>query len=171
RVGAPGDVHADEAGGRRERCANQEADGGAPAELVVEAEQEEGDDRAERDRHVLPPQGRRRALLNGARDLLHALAAGRATQYPVGQPDPVGDRDARANEREKHRVVTEEIHVLLLSQSRPRDAWRRGWGYHKPAVRQGNRKVGGTAAISGPRGAPSRTDAPPAAAGSSARRR
>ena len=44
-VRADGDVHADEAGGGREHGADQEADRRAPAELVVEAEQQERDDR------------------------------------------------------------------------------------------------------------------------------
>ena len=49
-VGADGDVHADEAGRCRQTGADEEAEGAAPAELVVEAEQQERDDRDERRR-------------------------------------------------------------------------------------------------------------------------
>ena len=74
-VRAHGDVHADEAGGRREHGADQEADGSPPPELVVEAEQQERDDRDAGDRDVLAAQIGRGAFLDGARDLLHALGA------------------------------------------------------------------------------------------------
>src|SRR5439155_12503184 len=86
----------------------EEADRRPPTELVVEAEQQERDDRHRRDRHVLPFQVRSRALLDGALDLAHALVAGRPAEQPDGQPDAVGDRDPRAYEREEHRVVVEE---------------------------------------------------------------
>ena len=72
-----GDVHADEARRRGERRADQEADRGSPAELVVEAEQEERDDRHRSDRQVLPLEVGRGAFLHGARDLAHPLVAGR----------------------------------------------------------------------------------------------
>ena len=72
-VRAHGDVHADEAGGRRERRTDQEADRRAPAELVVEAEQQERHDRDDAIGAVLAAQVRRGALLDGSRDLLHAL--------------------------------------------------------------------------------------------------
>ena len=52
-VRAHGDVHADEAGGRGEEGADDEAERGSPAELVVEAEQQERHDRDDRDRRVL----------------------------------------------------------------------------------------------------------------------
>ena len=95
-VRAHGDVHPDEAGRGREHGADQEAERRAPAELVVEAEQQERDDRDDRDRQVLPPEVGRRALLDGARDLLHPLVAGRLPEQPERQPDAVRDRDARS---------------------------------------------------------------------------
>ena len=95
RVRAHGDVHADEAGGRREHRADEEADGGPPAELVVEAEQEERHDRDDRDRRVLPAQVGRGALLHGAGDLAHPLVAGRLLQQPGRQPEAVAHSDAR----------------------------------------------------------------------------
>ena len=61
------DVHADEARRRGERRADQEPERRPPAELVVDAEQDERDDRDDRDRHVLTPQVRTRALLYRAR--------------------------------------------------------------------------------------------------------
>src|SRR5581483_12466773 len=83
-------------------------DRGSPAELVVEAEQEEGDDRHDRDRHVLAAEICRRALLDGAADLAHALVSGRLFEDPVGQADPEADRDSRAQQREQHGVMMEE---------------------------------------------------------------
>jgi hypothetical protein len=71
------DVHADEAGGRREDCADQKAHGRAPAELVVEANQEERDDRHGRDRHVLAAQVGGGAFLDRVADLPHPLASRR----------------------------------------------------------------------------------------------
>ena len=84
-VRAHGDVHADEAGRGGEHGADQEADRRSPAELVVEADQEERHDRDDRDRRVLLAQVRRRALLHGARDLLHPLVAGRLLEQPVDE--------------------------------------------------------------------------------------
>ena len=66
RVRADRDVHADEARGRAEDGADDEAEAGAPAELVVEPEEQEGHDRDGRDRHVLALQVGGRSLLHGA---------------------------------------------------------------------------------------------------------
>ncbi len=107
-VRAHGDVHADEAGGAREDGADQESDRGAPAELVVEAEEQERDDGDDRDRLVLPPEIRRGALLHGAGDLAHPLVPGRLPEQPDGQPDAPGDGDACTDEREEDCVVSEE---------------------------------------------------------------
>ena len=82
-VRADGDVHADEAGRGREHRSDEEADRRSPAELVVEAEQKERHDRDEGDRLVLPPEVRRGALLNGARDLAHFLVPGRLLEQPL----------------------------------------------------------------------------------------
>src|SRR5207253_2591740 len=118
-VRADRDVHADEARRSREDGPDQEADRSPPAELVVEAEQEERDDRDDRDRRVLTAQVGRRTLLNGATDLLHPLAAGRPPEQPGGQADPVGQRDRRADEGEENRVVTEEVdRYASLTKSR-----------------------------------------------------
>ena len=108
-VRAHGDVHADEAGCSREEGADQEPDRGAPAELVVEADQEERHDRDEADRHVLPAQVGGRAFLHGVRDLAHPLGAGGPVQQPHGQPDPVGDGDRCADQGEQNRVFFEDV--------------------------------------------------------------
>ncbi len=109
-VRAHGDVHADEAGRRREHRADEEAERGAPAELVVEAEQEERHDRDDCDRRVLLAQVRRGAFLDRGRDLLHALVPGRLLQQPPRQVQPVQDRHGSAREREPDGVVNEEVH-------------------------------------------------------------
>ena len=109
-VRAHGDVHADEAGRGREHRADQEADRGSPAELVVEAEQQERHDRDDRDRRVLLAEVRGRALLDGAGDLPHPLVARRLLEQPPGQVEAVQDRDAGADEREQDGMVNEEIH-------------------------------------------------------------
>ena len=114
-VRADRDVHPDEAGGRGEHGADQEAERRPPAELVVEAEQQERHDRDDRDRRVLLAQVGRGALLHGARDLLHPLVAGRLLEEPRGQPQPVQHRHACADEREEHGVIHEPVHVLRLS--------------------------------------------------------
>jgi hypothetical protein len=117
-----GDVHPDEPGRRRQRRADQEADRRAPAELVVEAEQEERDDRDRGDREVLTPQVRLRALLHRALDLAHALVARRAPEQPDGEADPVRDGHARADQREQNRMVVEEAgddHPFPLTKSAP----------------------------------------------------
>ena len=113
RLGRPqvrthGDVHPDEPGARGEDRADQEADGRAPAQLVVEAEEQERHDRDGGDGHVLPAQVGGGAFLDCLGDLLHALVALRAAEQPDGQPDAVGDGDACANERKQHRMVVEE---------------------------------------------------------------
>ena len=97
-VRAHGDVHPDEAGCRGEHRADQEADRRPPAELVVEAEQQERDDRDDRDRHVLAAQVGGRALLDGARDLLHALVAGGLLE--------AARRSARCRRRSRRREQT-----------------------------------------------------------------
>ena len=63
----------------------------APAERVVEAEQQERHDRDDRDRRVLAAQVRRGALLHGARDLLHALVACRLAEQPDRELEAVDD--------------------------------------------------------------------------------
>ncbi len=109
-VRAHGDVHADEPGGPGEDRADQEAERGPPAELRVEAEQEERHDRDDRNRRVLLPQIRRSALLDRARDLLHELVPRRLSQQPPGQVDAVQHREHRARKRESDSVIYEEVH-------------------------------------------------------------
>ena len=109
-VRANRDVHADEAGRGRERRAEQEADRGPPAQVVVEAEQQERHDRDSGDRRVLLAEVRGRALLHGAGDLPHPLVARRLLEQPPGQVEAVQDRDAGADEREQDGMVNEEIH-------------------------------------------------------------
>ncbi len=123
RVRADGDVHADEARRRREHGADEEAEGGAPSELVVEAEQEERDDRDDGDGRVLLTQVGGCALLHRPCDLLHPFVPGRLLQQPPGQVQPVQNRHGRARERESDGVVNEKVHgppVLLLSRRKVR---------------------------------------------------
>ena len=109
-VRAHGHVHADEARGRGEEGADEEAERRAPAELVVEAEQEERHDRDDRDRRVLLAEVGGGALLYGAGDLLHPLVTGRLLQQPPGEVQPVQNRHGSACEREPDGVVYEEVH-------------------------------------------------------------
>ena len=130
-VGTHGDVHPDEARGGREHRTDQEAEGDAPAEVVPEADAEEEDDRDDGDRQVLPAHVGGGALLDGPRDLLHALGSGGLAQQPESQPEAPGDAEARAEQGEEHAVVLEEAgHEspgMLPSQTRrlrPRKAAR-----------------------------------------------
>ena len=109
-VRADRDVHSDETGECREDGADQEPEGGAPPELVVEAEQEERHDRDDRDRRVLLAQIRRSTLLDRASDLLHLLVAGGLPEQPPGQIDAVQDGEERARQREPDGMVYEEVH-------------------------------------------------------------
>src|SRR5262249_55450542 len=119
-VRAHSDVHADEAGSSRQRSADQEAHRRAPAELVVEADQEEGHDRDETDRRVLAPEVGGRALLYRAADLAHPLTARGLLEHPYRQPDPERDRCAGAEEREQHGVMVEErAQTASLTKSAP----------------------------------------------------
>ena len=108
-VGANRDVHADEAGRRGEHGADEEADRGAPAELVVEADDEEGGHGDDPDRHVLAAQVRGCALLHRARNLLHPLRACGLLEDPPRQIHPDGDAEKGADEREQDSVVLEEV--------------------------------------------------------------
>ena len=109
-VRAHRDVHPDEARRRREHGADEEPERRAPAELVVEAEQEERHDRDDRDRRVLLAEVRGGALLHGARDLLHALVPGRLLEQPPREVQPVQNRHGRARKREPDGVIYEEVH-------------------------------------------------------------
>ena len=139
-VRADGDVHADEAGRGRETGADEEAEGAAPAELVVEAEQQERDDRDERDGRVLLLEVGGGALLHGARDLLHALVACRPAHQPQRQVEAVQDRYERADECEENSVVLEEHRPAFsgITKSLP-TAFREG---REPASEAGKRRRG-----------------------------
>ena len=125
-VRAHGHVHADEAGGRRQHGADQEAERGAPAELVVEAEDEERHDRDDRDRRVLLLQVGRSALLNGARDLPHPLVPGGLLEQPPGQIEPVAHGDAGTDEAEEHGVMHEPVHQFCSLTKSSAEGLRRG---------------------------------------------
>ena len=109
-VRAHRDVHPDEASQCREDRTDQEAERGAPPELVVEAEQEERHDRDDRDRRVLLAQIRRSALLNRAPDLLHLLVARRLLEQPPGEVQAIQNRHGRTRKREPDGVIYEEVH-------------------------------------------------------------
>ena len=115
-VRAHGDVHADEAGGRREDGADQEADRRAPAkhrgreDVVIDPEQHERHDRNHRDRLVLLLQICRGAFLNCLGDLLHALIALGLLHQPGNEINTVRDPYERRYEPTEHRVIFEEMH-------------------------------------------------------------
>ena len=83
-------------------------------------EEEEGHDRNDGDRPVLPPQIRRSAFLDGAGDLLHPTRPRRLPQQPHGQADAVRNRDERANEREENGVIVEPAHHKVRTNLRVR---------------------------------------------------
>src|SRR4029453_16522690 len=92
-----------------------------PAQLVVKADQEERHDRDDRDRLVLAPKVRGCTLLNGLRDLLHALVSGRQVQQPERERDAVRDGGASTEEREQDCVISEEAQVSCPLRSRRRE--------------------------------------------------
>ena len=108
-VRADRDVHPDEAGGRREDGADQEAERRPPAEVVPEADDQEEDDRDEPDRRVLAAKVRGRALLDGLGDCLHPLGSGREPEQPERLENAVDDRDARTDERDQDGMVSDEV--------------------------------------------------------------
>ena len=109
-IRAHGDVHADEAGRRREQCTDQEAERHAPTELGVEADHQDRHDRDEPDCRVLLPQVGGCAFLYGTRDLAHALVARRLLEQPVGQVEPEQHGSRGAHECERNCMITEKIH-------------------------------------------------------------
>ena len=81
-VRADRNVHPDEAGGRREDGADQEAERRPPPQVVPEADDQEEDDRDESDRRVLAAEVGGRTLLDGLGDCLHPLGSGREPEEP-----------------------------------------------------------------------------------------
>jgi len=80
----------------------------------------EGHDRDQPDRGVLAPEVGGRAFLHRAADLAHPLAPGGLLEHPDGQPDPEGDRGARAEERKQHGVMVEKrAQSASLTKSAP----------------------------------------------------
>jgi hypothetical protein len=126
RVRAHGHVHPDEAGGRGQRGSDQETERRAPAELVVDAEQDERHDCDDRDRRVLLLQVGRSALLDGTRDLPHFLVPGGLSKQPPGQIDPVPHSDAGTDKAEEHRVMHEPIHRFRSLTKSSAEGLRRG---------------------------------------------
>ena len=106
-VGAHRDVHADEAGRAGERAADHEADRG----LVVLQEPEHDRDRhGDRgDDHVLAVEVGLGALLDGARDFLHALVAGRLGEQALGDDESVENGRPCADERDDDSVFGQEV--------------------------------------------------------------
>src|SRR2546429_1149012 len=106
-------------------CSDQKHDIRTQAELVVEAEEQERQERDRGDGRVLPAQIGGCAFLNSLGDLSHALVAVRAAEQPDGQPHAVADGDAGADERKQHRVVVEEApddqRSYPLTKSAPSD--------------------------------------------------
>src|SRR5439155_1239315 len=85
------------------------------------------------DGRVLPAQVGRCPFLNRLGDLSHPLVAVRPAEEPDGQPDAVGDGDARTDERKQHRMVVEETpddqRSYPLTKSAPSDLGAAGF-YH-----------------------------------------
>ena len=106
-VGPHRHVHADVAGGAREDAADDEADGDV---AVLDEDQGDGQDDADPgDDRVLAVQVGPGALLDGAGDALHLGVARREReQCPCGQ-QAVGHGEARADERDDHPVVGQEL--------------------------------------------------------------
>ncbi len=105
-VGSHRDVHADVAGGRRERGADQKAD--RHADVLQRDEQDEDDDADAGDRRVLAVQIGPGALLHGRRDLLHTLVAGRQCEQGSRGRGPVNDGGRRAHKRDQDAVVRQK---------------------------------------------------------------
>ena len=110
KVRADSDVHADEARRGGEHCPDHEAERRTPTERVVEPDQNDRQDRDNGDPGVLLLQVRGGALLYGTRNLAHPLIALRLFEQPVGQVEPKQHCDTRADEREGHSMVIEEVH-------------------------------------------------------------
>ena len=110
-VRAHGDVHADEAGGGREHGADQEADRGAPAELVVEAEQR-GTARPRRPRSSCTACCRYAAAPSCTAPEISRIRSlpGRLARAASRSGRGRTHRDAGADEREQHGMVIEEVH-------------------------------------------------------------
>ena len=106
-VGAHGDVHADEAGGRRGEAADQEAD--RDLDVLQRDQRDEQDDADDRDRRVLAAQVGRRALLDRGRQAAHGLVAGRQGQQRAARDQAVPDGGQRADQRDDDPVVGQEI--------------------------------------------------------------
>ena len=99
-VGPHRDVHADEAGGAGENRADQEADGGQPAELRHEPDDQEEHDTDDADGLVLTVEVGRGSLLNRFGNLLHACVASRQREnLPAGYP-AVQHRNYSADKRQ-----------------------------------------------------------------------
>src|SRR5205085_4236812 len=108
--------------------------GGSPAKLVIEAEQQERNDRDAGDREVLPAEIGRGSLLHRALDLAHSLVPLRAAEQPRRVRNPSGHGDARADEREQHWMVVEETpddHASTPHKVSADSARRAGGFYHK----------------------------------------
>ena len=138
-VRAHGDVHADEAGRGRENRPDQEADRGAPAELVVEADREERHDGHERDRSCTAcggtrrrPPGRRGRSPASARSRPAASSATRSGTGRTGSRRP--NRRARTARHGQRRSPS----ILRVSAQRSAgSASARGIMQHKPGRRRG----------------------------------
>ena len=125
-VRAHGDVHADEAGGRGEDGSDQEADRGSPAELVVEADQQEGHQRHPGDRRVLAAEVCGRAFLDRLRDFAHPFVARGLAEQPGRQVNAVRHGHAGADEPDEHGVMHEPIHPFPSVTKSLAEGLRRG---------------------------------------------
>ena len=105
-VGPHGHVHADVAGGRRQQSADQKAD--RDADVLDRDQHDEQDDADAGDRRVLAVQVRGCALLDGGRDRLHALVAGRQRQQRPRRQGAVDDGGGCAHERNQHAVLRQK---------------------------------------------------------------
>ena len=102
-VGAHRHVHADEARTTRQQTADGEADG--DLDVLDEDQGDEQDDADGGDRRVLAPQVGRSTLLDGGREPLHRLVAGRQREQRPRRHQAVRDCDRGAHQRDDDPVV------------------------------------------------------------------
>jgi hypothetical protein len=102
-------VHADDAAGTGEDCAEKEAPRGRPTQSRHEADHQEQDHADDGDGLVLAPQVGVGAFAYRGGDLAHALVAIGQAKDARDLPDPVDDGENRASQRE-HETA---LHILL----------------------------------------------------------
>ena len=96
---------------RQARAAQEEAD--RDEDVLDDQQQDRQRDRDQRDDRVLAVEVSLSPFLNGARDLAHAVIAGRLGQQPLCDDRAVDHGSARAQQRDENAVVGKEVGQLL----------------------------------------------------------